>query len=310
MAIWGKGGFVLNRLQTESNDYLTLLTKAITQKQDLDNFRQGITQSHPLAVDDFYAKNADVLFIGGYLNYPTNFGYVHHFLIQHMLNKMYFPEKKSILSWWNHQEYVGDFARTLTSFESEGGRFINKEIKPMVFPDAMHNASMWSHAFCDGGDLWSEPYARLEDERYLGASTEAYDEKGRKLKTQFKPKSNAQHVFQNHQNIDRWESAKWAVSQQRDIINAETTWEFVSSKRVGDRGYTRGQEVLPSVSLYKKTPLVAAKKSEDGSEVILMVYDAWADPTRSQVINVLVGQREVSVEVFGRYTSLVRLELN
>lgn len=309
LAIWGKGGFVLNRLQIESNDYVRLLTKAITQKQDLNTFRQGISQSNPLAVDDFYAKNADVLFIGGYLNYPTNFGYVHHFLIQHLLNKMYFPEKKSILSWWNHQEYVGDFARTMTSFKSENGRFIKKEVKPMVFPDAMHNASMWAHAFCDGGDLWSEPYARMEDERYLGASTEAFDEKGRKLRAQFKPKSNAQHVFQNHQNIDRWESAKWAVAQQKDIIDANTKWAFLPSRRLGaNKRFTEGEEVLPSVSLYKKTPLVAAKKSADGSEVLLMVYDAWADPTRTGEIQVLIEDQELNVKVFGRYTSLVRFE--
>lgn len=311
LAIWGKGGFVLNRLQIESNDYLSLLTRAITQKQDLNNFRKGITQSNPLAVDDFYAQSADVLFIGGYLNYPTNFGYVHHFLIQHMLNKMYFPQKKSILSWWNHQEFVGDFQRTMTSFKGRNGRFISKEIKPMVFPDAMHNASMWAHAFCDGGDLWSEPYARMEDERYLGASTEAYDENGRKMRAQFKPNSNAQHVFQNHQNIDRWESAKWAVSQNKDIIEANTDWYFLSSKRSGsNERFTRSEEVLPSVSLYRKTPLVAAKRSADGKEVLMMIYDAWADPTRSQEISVNVDGKVVDVSVFGRYTSLVRYDPN
>ncbi|SOE23771.1 hypothetical protein SAMN06298216_4155 [Spirosomataceae bacterium TFI 002] len=306
LAIWGKGGFWMNRLQTEGDNFEYYFTKAITTNQPISEYQKPITNENPMSVDGFYTDNADVIFIGGYLNYPTNYGYVQHFLMQHMMNKKYYPQKKSVLSWWENIEYVGDFETSNFYFKDHKGKTVYTDTKPMVFPDAMHNASVWAHAFCDGADLWSSPYARTDDPTHLGPSTEVFDLNNKKIPTSFKPNSNAQYAVQNYQNIDRWEGGKWAISQSKDIIDANSKWEFTRVKK-GNQAYDR---TIPSYSLYQKTPLVAYKLSADKKEALVLAYDAWNNPLKQTVLSVEVAGKSYSVKVFGRYTSVVRIQLD
>lgn len=306
LAIWGKGGFWMNRLQTEGNNYEYYFTKAISNNFPLQEYHKPITNENPMSEDGFYTNNADVIFIGGYLNYPTNFGYVQHFLMQHIMNKKHFPKKKSVLSWWQNIEYVGDFQTTNYFFKDHKGQMVYTDTKPMVFPDAMHNAAVWAHAFCDGGDLWSAPFARMDDPRYLGATTEVYDLKGSKQAVSFKPNTTSQYAIQNYQNIDRWEGGKWAISQSKDIIDANTEWKFAKLKK-GNKVFDHS---IPSYSLYQKTPLVAYKLSHDSKEVLLLAYDAWNNPLKQEVLQVNIEGKNYEVKLFGRYTSVVRIQLD
>lgn len=306
LAIWGKGAFGMNRLQIEGNNFEYLFTRALTTKPPMSEYQKPITQENPMAVDEFYANNADVLFVGGYLNYPTNFGYIHHMLIQYMMNKKYFPNKKSVLSWWSQQEYVGDFERSKVFFKDAKGRTQYTVTKPMLFPDAMHNAAVWAHAFCDGGDLWSVPYSRMDDPTYLGPSTEVFDLNGRKIESTFKPNSNAQYAIQDYSNIDRWEGGKWAVSQCKDIIDASTDWNFAA----GTKGSQEFDSTLPSYSLYQKTPLLAYKLSEDGSEAVILAYDAWNNPLKQEKLTIIISGKAYELTVYGRYTSVIRQKLS
>ncbi|AWV98829.1 hypothetical protein [Arcticibacterium luteifluviistationis] len=306
LSLWPHGLFFLNRVNIEGNNFKYELTDDIKFTGNLGEWDTQKNPESPFSINSFYLNNVDINYVGGYLNYPTNYGYVQHMLMQHMMNKKFQPNKKSILMWWHNQEYVGAFEKGKEWFTDSKGRTLSVDTKPMVFPSAMHNAAVWAFAFCDGGELWSEPYSRRDQNDYLGASTEVYDTRGNKIATSFSPKFTGQYAIQNYRNIDRWEGGKWAVSANKDIIEAKTDWDFVPSARENGR-FTAGDGVLPSYSLYDKSQLVAVKYSESGTEALLLVYDAWNEPLNQEKIKVKLNGKVVSVDVFGRYTSVVRV---
>ena len=294
LGIWGHGAFTINRLQFEGDNFKYYFQKALQTKPDANVYRKGITVENPMALDDFYANNADILFVGGYINYPTNAGYIHHYLTQYLISKKYYPNKKVLLSWWHNFEYVGDFNLSPIYFKNANGELNYMEAKPMVFPEAMHNAAVWSHAVGDGADLWSEPYARMNDVRYLGNDTYVYDLKGNRVPTSFYPNSSSQHAIENYSNLDRWQGGKWAISVNKDIMESTTTWQW---------------NLLPSDAYYDKKPLIAYKLSEDAKEALVLVYDAWNNPLKQKIIPIVVEGKSFEVKIFGRYTSVIRLKL-
>lgn len=307
LSIWPHGLMELNRVKIEGNQYKYELTKDLNFEGNLDQWYGQLSKQSPFNINAFYKENADLNYVGGYLNYPTNYGYVHHFVMQHLMNKKFQPKKPSVLMWWHNQEYVGGFELGEKWFQGAEGQPLMTRIKPMVFPSAMHNAAVWAFAFCDGGELWSEPWGRSDDKTYLGGMTEAFDSKGRKVPTEYGPVQTSQYAIQNYQNIDRWEAGKWAVSMNKDIIEAQTEWTFVSSAREGEN-FSQNDQRLPSFSLYEKTPMVAAKMSENQKEALLLVYDAWNDPLKQEIIKVKLRDEILNVKVFGRYTSVIRVE--
>jgi hypothetical protein len=306
LSIWPHGLMELNRVNIEGNNYN--LTKDLNFKGNLDQWYGQLNEQSPFTINAFFKENADLNYIGGYLNYPTNYGYVHHFVMQHMMNKKFQPQKPSVLMWWHNQEYVGGFDLGEKWFSGADGQPLMTRIKPMVFPSTMHNAAVWAFAFCDGGELWSEPWGRSDDKTYLGGMTEAFDTIGRKIATEYGPVQTSQYAIQNYQNIDRWEAGKWAVSVNKDIIEAQTEWTFVSSAREGEC-FTQNDQRLPSFSLYEKTPLVAAKMNQAQTEALILLYDAWNDPLKQEIIKVKLGDQVFDTKVFGRYTSVVRVQL-
>ncbi len=307
ISLWPKGGMELSRIQIEGNNFRSQLTRDLTFNGTLNEWNSRFGADSPFWINGFTVSNADILYVGGYLNSPTNFGYVHHFLMQHMMNKKFFPTKKSLLMWWSRVEYVGGFDLGNIWFQDKDGEWVYAIDKPMVFPSAMHNAAVWSFALCDGGELWNEPFGLSDKKDYLGGKL-VRNRAGTDIRSSLGPVQNEIYAIQNYRNVDRWEGGKWAVSQNKDIIEAPTSWEFVSSGRDGQR-FSEGTSVLPSASLYDTTPLVAAKPSEDSKELLLLVYDAWNNPLKMEVIHVKWKSQEIPVKVFGRYTTVVRVKI-
>lgn len=307
LAAWHKGGFTINRMRIEGTDEAYRLSRDLRFKGSYQEWKNKYAGDSPIYIDEFYAKNFDVFQIGGYLNNPTNYGYIHHLLIQYLMNKKFFPTKKSIITWWNRQELLDGFKPSNKYFKGANGKEYFSPIKPLVFPDAMHNAAVWSFAFCDGGDLWNEPYGLHDDINFLG-SNEVFTKNGTKIEGSFKQPIMSQYTLQNYQNIDRWEGGKWSVSQNKDIVENDNPWSFESSSRDGFK-FSNADITQPVVSMYNKTPLTAVKLSKDNKEALCLVYDAWNAPNKESLIIVKIKEKEYKIKVFGRYTSVVRIKL-
>lgn len=308
LAIWTFPGFGISRVHIESNNETEKINETLNFKGDFSEWERQIGGKSIFSTNSILANYVDFFLIGGYLNYPTNYGYLHHFLIQQMVNKKYFYKQKSLLSWWHNQEYVGDFELGWTYFKTSKGQPLKKYIKPTVFPDAMYNAAVWAFAVGDGGDLWSEPYYRTDNPDLWGWGENTFDMNDNKMPDRYGENSSL-FAEQNYQNIDWWESGKWAVSQNNAIIEANTTWNYTQSKRNSDLKWNKKSDSLPHSSLYQKTPLCAYKLSEDKKTALLLVYDAWANPLKSQKIEVIVENRTFSIDVVGKYSSVVKLTL-
>jgi hypothetical protein len=307
ISLWGKGAMEISRVQIEGNNYKRELTRDLIFNGSFADWHARHGNDSPFRLNGFTIDNADIMYVGGYLNMPVNYGYVHHFLMQHMMNKKFFPDKKSLLMWWNRIEYVGGYDLGNVWFQKEDNEWVYSVEKPMVFPSSMHNAAVWAFAFCDGGEMWNEPFPLTENKEYLGGKL-IRNRQGIDISGVFGPDQNETYAVQNFRNVDRWEGGKWAVSQNKDIVEAKTDWFFVPTARK-DKPFTQGSETLPSASLYDRTPLAAVKLSEDGKTALALIYDAWNDPLKQNEISLKIGDKTQKVKVFGRYTSVVRIKL-
>lgn len=306
LAICGYKGVGLSRIYIEGNNEARIIESALNFKGTIEQFL-AIYKENPFQTNSVFEKYIDFHQVGNYLNYPVNYGYIHHFLIENELSKKYFPSKKNIVNFWHNQEYVGDFELGWTYFKLANGKPLKKYIKPVTFPDAMYNAAVWAFSLADGGEIWSEPYPRTNNIENYGWGGNTYSMNDEQQPDKFGPEFSI-YAEQNFQNIDWWEAGKWAVSQNADIIEANTQWEFISSKRENEN-WTSEKTKLPHFSLYEKTPLVAIKFDKNKQNALVLVYDAWNNPLKKQTIEVMIQNKKYVLFQIGRYSSVVRIKL-
>lgn len=309
LGVWGGGGIHANRVLLEAEKRSGKIENELQFNGNFDQWQTRFSGNSSFFIKNFITKYVDVFYIGGYMNTPNNYGYIQHLLIENSINKKFFKEKKNLVSWWHNIEFIGnDYQLGNTFFKPTNEATVLKKIKPIVFPEAMFNTAVWAFTMADGGDLWSEPYARTDDTNLWGIKETSYTLEGKQLPNKFGEKV-AVYAEQNFQNIDWWEAGKWAVSQNKEIIEgAKNTWSFVPTQRENG-SWTTEKTAKPHFSLDAHTPLAAAKLSDDNKKIMLLVYDAWNDPLKKSKISCLIKGKTYEIDIFGRFTSVVSIDI-
>lgn len=231
-----------------------------------------------------YARYLDVLLIGGYQNFPTNDGIIHHYVLEYLANKKFYPSKLAIASIWHNQEFLSGWKLAPVTPAGANYVFYNK---PAAFNQTMYNWGVWTVAFGDGYHLWSDPVKWTDDWRDGVHGAKLFD--GREA-----PQAPGKMFARNNlKNIDWLQRGVWDVSQHRDIIDAPTKW-------ICDD---------PAVSYAKKSVLTAYKLSADGSEALVLALDMFrGEGLNESVLPAAVfGNRNITTH--GTFTTVQRVKL-
>lgn len=239
-----------------------------------------------LSTDDSYAKYVEVAHVGGYMNYPIDDGLIHHYLFEMLLNRKY-TDKEVWWTFWFDQELINNFDLERVRVESADGVYY-AQVKPKVFPSVGFNVGVWS--MVGGGlDCWSDPNYWTEDKRFWGWGSK--DLNGVMLPNKF-DEVGAKFPSQPMKVVDWMMSGVWAMSVNRDIIEADGDWVWVT---------------LPTKSYADRSVLIAYKVK--GNEALVLAYDGFGSVDGEKVHEFLLNGKAVKVKTYGRFTSVVRLEI-
>lgn len=229
-----------------------------------------------------YAGFLDILHVGGYINYPSNYSTIQHYMMEYMLNKRYFPNKKVLATIWANQEIVGDFPLGTRNF---GDKYCY--IKPATFPQTMFNWGVWSVAVGDGFDLWNDSVYLTDNPKDTPYACH------RAGSDQMLPYGENWYPTNPMKNVDDLMAGTWSVSQSKDIIEAAGKWQWITK---------------PDRSLFERKPMITYKLSTDGREALVLVLDNFNGEGVNE-INLNIKGKSYPLKTFGTRTSVVRLKL-
>ncbi len=310
LGIWGRAFLNLSRAEIEGTNYKASLTTDLKFNgtfQDWTNQRQNVSKLS--LTPQIYLDNMDFFYIGGYMNFPTNFSLLEHGLIQLEMMKKFFPEKINLFSWWHNVEYVGNkFESGQLFFKKNDGTPLRQNIKPIVFPHDHWNVGIWFLTEKNSGvDLWSEPYYRINNPDFYGNGDDTFGMNGNALANSY-TSNNGQtqvHCLQDLSGMDwLWGAAK-RVAQNGDFIEANTSWQYLEYSKDNGQTWITGDALLPSQTMYDKNPIAKYKLNAAGNKALVKICNAHGDATKMAVFKVRIGNKQADIKCFGRYTSFV-----
>ena len=283
MALWTVSGVSMGKpvFQGLGVDF----SEALTFNGSIDEFRAKFGSK--ISTDDSYSKYVEISQVGGYMNYPIDDGVIHHFLFEWLLNKKFYPGKIILVTAWFDQELINTFDLERVRVDSQDGTYF-AQVKPKIFPSVAFNWGVWS-IFADGIDMWSDPNYWTEDKRYWGWG--AIDINGNELPNKH-DEVGAKFPSQSMKSIDWVMSGVYAMSENKDIIEHDSEWKFVT---------------LPTKSYHEKSVLIAYKIKDN--EMLTLAFDGFCEPDAIKEHNFSVNSKTYKVKTHGRYTSVVRQRL-
>lgn len=285
MALWTVSGIGMGRpkFQGLDIDFTPMLTFGGNLTEFQKQFQEYVT------VDFDYAKYVEIGHIGGYMNYPIEEGVIHHYLTELLLHRKFNQTKKVLATIWFDQELINNFDLERVKVESIDGTYF-AQVKPKVFPSVAFNWGVWT-MLGDGFDCWSDPNYWSETKSDWGWG--AKDSNGNDLYNRF-----GEHVSkysaQPMKAVDWMMSGVWAMSSNKDIIDAKTEWKFVT---------------LPTKSFHEKTVMTAYKLSSDGNSALVLALDGFGKVDGETTHSIMIEGKNYDLKTYGRFTSVVRLKI-
>lgn len=253
-----------------------------------------------------YLKNSDLAKQGGLRFYDALIGtkcvqQVHFYqsylngkenpllyMMEYVYNKRTSPDALSLLIYWSDIETVegGDFGTEFKRFDVDGNAR-SFGIKPRVGNDTMQTFGFWSIAFGDGADLWE--IVRWNDDKKEWNFTD-------RVVGNVLPNS---YPYTPVKNIDDFMKGVWAATANKDIIEAETKWNFV--KNDAFVFYSNNS---------RQAPLIGWKLSNDRKEALVAISDfSCIEVDGFNTWNVDILGKTYAIKTHGRFTSVVRVVL-
>lgn len=210
-------------------------------------------------------------------------------IFEYLINKKASPRSKVLLIYWSDIETVegGDFG-TITKNITVNGNTRPINFKPRVGNSTMQTMGVWSVAFADGVDLW-EIVAWNPDLREWLYRDPLYPVQN-KLPNGY--------PYIPIKNIDWFMRGVWAVSVNRDIIDASTQWNFVNNNAW----------VLHSNDEIQD-PVIGWKLSQSGSEALVIISDFSEKNPDFKIHNVIINGAMHQVKTYYRFTTVCRIQL-
>lgn len=237
--------------------------------------------------------------VGNYCNDLRNVGTIYHLMTEGLISKKIEPTKKALANIWHEVETM-DWQLGEQTHRTSSGEVFRVKLKPIVPPDLMQSWGVWS-MWLDGLDLWSDPNTKVDNPDLWGSKameldTEKYRENrfGERLSS---------YPFQSQKNIDWLMAGVWAMSVNKDIIEANTPIEYPDVTLPDGRRVT-GDNKLPTEAFVRGFPLVMKKRDDDSRDILYTAY--WGHNPANKAVKIVVDGQEIIIR--GQYTSVVRVK--
>lgn len=252
------------------------------------NYENGIRQittEYPTL-----SQKLDFCYVGGYINFPTNHGVIHHMVDEFLANKSATPNIKYLLTGWHDCEFVSNGFNLRPC--SPKGRAVNQSgtdaadyiwfNKAGVFNQVMFNWGVWAVAILDGLYLWS-------DDKKFTDNVSHHPFKAEKNGTLLPTVDGVMYARNNMKNVNWLIRGVYEVCKPDAKAIIEAAGDFIFPNDIFD-------------SLTNRKPLIAHKKHN--GKVLILCY-CWYS-LESQIITTAVTIEGVTYNAksYGTWTGV------
>jgi hypothetical protein len=300
-AIWSLNPRGMSRAMFEGENNTQGMTKVLKwQGSGYDAYNQAFPTMGTSNVWNNLREAVTVSQVGGYCNDLRNVGTIYHLMTEGLVSKKIEPTKKTLANIW-HDIEIMDWDLGEQNHRTSKGEVFRVQVKPVVPPDLMQSLGVWS-MWLDGLDLWSDPNMKVDNIDLWGSK--AKDLEGDKNKENRYGKNISSHAFQSQKNIDWLMAGVWAMSMNKDILEANTPIEYPDVILPDGRTVT-GDNKLPTEAYIRGFPLVMKKRDNNSKDILYTAY--WGHNLANKVVKLVVDGNEIIIK--GQYTSVVRVKL-
>lgn len=246
-----------------------------------------------------YLRDAlTVSLVGGYCNDIRETDMIYHLMTEGLVAKKIEPNKKALSNIW-HEIEIRDWQLGEENHQTSRGEVFKIKTKPIVPPDLMQSWGVWS-LWLDGIDLWSDPNTKVDNPDLWGSK--GMELNGDRFKENRFGERLSSYPFQSQKNIDWLMAGVWAMSMNKDILEANTAIEYPDVILPDGRKVT-GDNKLPTEAFGKGFPLVMKKRDDNSNDILYTAY--WGHNAANKVTKIIVDGNEIQIK--GQYTSVVRV---
>lgn len=322
LAFWagGVGAIQARKIRLESTNSTSGLTPDL---KFTGNEGQWLNARHSTGLSQFQGnwsiyKQADIFFTDPFQQSANNFSLLHGMIMQFMMNKKFYPNKKVCMEFWDQIEPdVRELPNNLVQYKDESRNDVYKIVtKQKVDPATMFTMSLFAHCYMDGSDLFTDPYIKTTDRYFYGSGDRTYNEFDQLYYPTERYKSYPNHgtpgfyLYGTYKNLDWYTAGKWCASQNADIIESLTPWEFVDFSLDNGATWITGDAKLPSETMLARRPVALFKPNAAGTTGLLLFCHMFKSPFTKETYKVRLSNGNIkTIHQYGKYASCVRMPI-
>ena len=113
--------------------------------------------------------------------------------------------------------------------------------------------------------------------------------------------------------MDRFHGALWVISQNKDIIEANTNVNFAQVSSNGGATWTQGNIHDLCYGMYNQNEaggvIAMYKPNAAGNQVLILVYDGYNNPLQEKIVKVKIGSIVKDIKIFGNNTTTIKTNI-
>lgn len=213
------------------------------------------------------------------------------------------PEIPNILSTWIQVEFVDNYPLSQYRFNDITGKTRMEGLKHQAPASSTYALSLFGHCLMDGLQCWDIGTYYSEDlaDYYNWSAGEPPTKRqvnGKEVNLNYYIKY---FGFYNYHVLGMWQA-----SQNKDIIEASTSWDMPEIKTSTGKVWRTGDERYPSYVNYYKEPLVRTKLSENGKTLLVIASNPYNQGVQQVSIRCLGSDKEYNFELVGDFPIIQR----
>ncbi len=299
-AVWNLHPKTMSRPMFGGDKNTQGLTNVLKWKgQGFDAFKQTFPTLYVSNLWNSVRDNVTVAHVGGYCTDLRETDIIYHLMAEGLVNKKIEPTKKILANIWHDIEIMG-WQLGEQNHRNSSGEVFRVLVKPIVPPDLMQSWGVWS-MWLDGLDMWSDPNTKVDNPDLWGNKAKELENDNSKENRSGEKLSS--YPFQSQKNIDWLMAGVWAMSMNKDILEANTPIEYPDVV-LPDGKIVTGDNKLPTEAYVKDFPLVMKKRDDDSKDILYTAY--WGHNPANKIVKLMVDGNEIIIK--GQYTSVVRVK--
>lgn len=318
---YAEGFYKTEYYGTPGSGWIDVLDRTVSEAKatvlfdDYKNYYLNGTKPYTsVAYHRFYEaaiQSYNMFFISNYINmcqpYYYFYAFVHNYditkkLITQFLSTNDANQKRVMGYCWNFQEpNYSDFYFARIGVQNG----VMQGYRPNVAPSFNQSLAVWSMAYADGLYLWDNTPATI----------------GGEFNHDFFSNDVSMVYYWgflatlNNGLFDWVHVGIWQVMQNRDIVSANTNWN--KPEIFWNGAWTSNTDAnstnIPVMLGQAKAPISAFKLSNDGTQALLIITypynNGYTKSTHTIRLPGVTGTPEFTVDTWGQYTSVIRINL-